>query len=659
MDNTAYNIEQLLRISIPFIAIFFIIPLIFCRKAEAISLKIVKGFCIGTFCSVIMGCILSFFKCFNYLYILITFPLIIFIVYYFVEETRVADFKNIMLKFSLKKMLLCGSFISLFVVFLYIRGEKIFSSISLYYSDPFVHILFLKDFMNGICFTNAFYPQGYYAVLGIINKLSFTDPMDVVRLFGPIQSTVVLLTLYAIVLELTRNRYISLLAVIIPGLDSFGVFPGVFYRQILSLPQEYSMIFFLPIIFFACRYLTQKQTIDKKYFFICVCNALLIHANVALLAFLCFIGIILSALLLRVSSPKPIIKIIGIGSATALVGALPLIIWDAVQKLLYGSTTTMASLQKLKDLYTALSCNNGWIDFRSFIFGAFNPIKDESIWHNSLAANVIFYTFLLGLLCVFGRMLWRQRLLHRHFYILCFSISQLILFILYYDKAYGLPSIIYYERTAMALTLVTFVTIALLINEFIELFPQNFLKPKMRLLIKICTVIFALVQITWFIPPKEIKPMMLQYESALKAYIQIRDGFKPNSWTIVSPVEEYPLVLGYGAHHEISNLVNIFSLKKAEDRKTSLISMMQTKNVFVFVEKSPLLIWAVMPKDEKKLTAKNDSYRFYNNRYVMEKKAKILMEKYMKVNINTEEKTSIFFEDEDLVVYHTSKKVNY
>jgi len=639
--------------SIPLTVIFLIIPLMLCRKEEAISFKIVKGFCLGTFCAIITGYAFSLFKCFNLIYILFIFPPILLILYYFIEETRLADFqKTFSSKISFETILLCGAFLILFGMFIYMRAEKIFSSISLYYSDPFVHILFLKDFINGNFFAKAFYPQGYYAVLTLINKLSFTDPMDVVRLFGPIQSTVVVLALYAVILEFTRNRYVSLLAVIVPGLDSFGVFPGVFYRQILSLPQEYSMIFFLPIIFFACRYFTEKQAKDKKYFFICVCNALLIHINVAILAFFCFIGIVLSVLFFRFSQPKSIIKMFGIATGTAIIGVLPLILWDAAQRMLYKNTTTVTTLQRLQELFSNIKCKDGWTGFQSFIIGIINPLKDEGIWYNSLGANIICYTFIAGLLYVIGRMLWRRELEYTHFYMASFCISQFILLTLYYGKAYGLPSIIYFERTAMALTLVTFISIALLINEIYICFSKNVTG---RLFLKICTICGAVILITCLLPQKEIKPVMLQYESALKAYVSIRESFVPGSWTIVSPVEEYPLVLGYGAHYEICNFVKAFSINEEKDKRTSLISMIKTKNVFVFVEKNPLLIWAVMPEEGGNLAKNDDDYRLYNNRFIMERKVAKLMQKYISTANIRQERINVFYENEDLIVYHISQ----
>ncbi|MBW9234286.1 hypothetical protein JQK62_18845, partial [Leptospira santarosai] len=86
------------------------------------------------------------------------------------------------------------------------------------------------------------------------------------------------------------------------------------------------------------------------------------------------------------------------------------------------------------------------------------------------------------------------------------------------------------------------------------------------------------------------KGNQLQYDESVEAYLQIKDEFSLQNWTIISSIEEYPLAIDYGWHYNLIDF--ILELSNGEELK------FPTKDVFLFVEKIPV-------GTTKKVTSKN------------------------------------------------------
>lgn len=662
MEVFLYNLTQLIKILFPLILLFLFIPLFVNRsKEQTIPLKIIKGITLAVFIAVITGYLLSLTKLYNIFFLtLIYFPLLL-ISFIWVEEINIKELlfakgkiqkpeSQNLTPIPYLKILFIVIFSSLFIYFFFLRSKEVLFHIMLYYSDPFVHLVLYKLFITGEAILRAFCPMGYYAFIGLISTYSFSDPMEIVRLLGPIQSTIILFTLFFMVYEITNNRNAAILVTSILGIDVTGIFPNVFYRQIIALPQEFATIFLLPIAYFAVQYMLKKQAKDLKYFVIAVCNTLFIHVNAAALALFLFLAVFLSGLLLRLWGKKTLIRIGIFGAFTAVVGAFPLIIWSLIQKSVLSYTTTQESLKRLITTYQHITFDMTFTDIKNFLWDAINPIKDAVKWHNMLSADIIIYSTIISLVYICIRLLRKKPFLIQHVYLMVFSLTQFFYIIFYYGTPYNLPHFVYYERIALALSLSTLTIIGILINELFSLDWLLALR-SWRLVNTIITFI-VLVLFIFIFPRDNTHLVKLQYEGALKTYIKIRENFQPKSWIIISPVEEYALVLWYGWHYELTDFLTEFSMADARNEDFSFTSKIYPRHIFVYVEKNPLVIWTDMPKDGIYASQVDDPYKLYSSRKKLEKYVQVWMKEYIKSHRGLPNNAKVFYEDKDLTVYY-------
>ena len=157
---------------------------------------------------------------------------------------------------------------------------------------------------------------------------------------------------------------------------------------------------------------------------------------------------------------------------------------------------------------------------------------------------------------------------------------------------------------------------------------------------------------------------LMEYESAVMVTNSIIEEFPEESYTLISPKEEACQVDLYGKHEEISEFVN-----RTEEGEYSI----STENVFIFVEKKPLVYWqlyhfqgpawlgesvdneievyeisaAVAQEDLSEYGSINQIYS--GGRVILESKAyewcKLFEQRYP-------DRLNVYYEDENFVCYH-------
>ena len=666
-----YNILQLIKILSPFTIIFIIIPLVLNRtKLESVPLKIVKGLTLSVFTAICTGYFLSFIKSFNLFFISIIYFPLFFLMYLLIEEVNVkkgllaighwllAKNKNSPNKANSQQPTAISQtffiiiFLCTFFYLFYLRASHVLYHLAIYYYDVFSHMPGLKAFLSGEAALGPYYPLGQEAIIGLLKLFSNCDVMDIYRILGPVQSTLILFTLYFVVYEITKNKYIALFVTTILGINVSGIFPDVFYRQIIGLHQEFSLIFLLPAVYFAVQYMTKKHIKDLKYLILCICNTLLIHPYISLIALFLFLSVFFTGLLFRLWKIKTIILGMLAGCITALITLFPLVLWSIAQKspLTHTSKQTIGILTTIYNRIISYSAPHS--DIISFLIDMLNPIKDPNKWHNTLSANIIAYTTIISFIYIIGRFLLKKPYLIQHIYIIALALGQALLSVLYYGKAYNFPQIIYYERVALALSLVTFSLLGILLNELFVItmkLPLYLQKPLKVTYIFTACIILLISLIT--LPYGKVPLLKLQHEGALFSYVKIRDTFPEDSWTIISPVEEYPLTLGYGAHYELCSFPAQYSINDAKDINFSFTSTLPYKNIFIYVEKNPLLIWQSLPLEGSHYES-NEPYRLYSNRKKLEKYIDKWMKEYSLSHYGLPNNAKVFYEDKDMKVFH-------
>lgn len=152
-------------------------------------------------------------------------------------------------------------------VFLYAAYLRLHDSITHYsfsFSDPYVHIVWLKDLNHGDVFADGVYPRGYHAFLSVLGTFSGLEPAVLIRFAGGVMGSLTCPALYFL-LRQCRIPWsgalvgTSLLAVCSP-------FEWVIGRQTASLSQECGVVFALAALGFAVRYLRFGNTRDRWAF---------------------------------------------------------------------------------------------------------------------------------------------------------------------------------------------------------------------------------------------------------------------------------------------------------------------------------------------------------------------------------------------------------
>ncbi len=674
MEILLYNISQLVKITLPFAAVFLVIPLVINRsKEQSNSLKLIKGIILAVFTAVCTGYLLSYFKFYNIFFLTVFYFPMLIILFLWVEGIKpVAFCKWLSAKIKKHKVsvnnqqLIASSqqpkaksqiffiimFLSMFIYFFFLRGYDVLTHIALYFSDPFVHLKLLKLFISGEIISTTSYPMGYHAIMGLISAYSFTDPMEVLRIFGPVQSTMIIFTIFFMVHEITKNKYAALLAASVLGLDVTGVFPNVFYRQMMAAPQEFAAIFFLPVIYFAVQYLREHKAKDLKYLFLGMCSALFVHPRVSVLILFPIFSVFITAALLRLWKLKTLTCIGIIGALTVVLGILPMVEWFNTQNAAISYDNMQTSVKMLED-WRQCTLTSNWNNIGIFFLDALNPIKDTGKWDNAVPADIIIYSAIISLFYIVIRILFKIPLLKQHIFLMVLFLTQIFYIIFYYGESYNLPQIMYFERMALVFSLTTFTVIGILINE-IFICSSKWLgnNQKLKNIIYSGTTFAVLFLLINIIPKDNAFKQTLQYEGALKAYIRIKEKFEPKTWTIVSPVEEYPLALGYGWHYELCNFPKNFNMEEAQDCNFRLGTKIGTKHIFIYVEKDPLPIWATIPEEEYNAFRDDDPYRSYSNRMEIEEYVQNWMHEYINSHDGLPDNARVFYEDIDLIVYH-------
>lgn len=705
--NTFILVKLLLAIT----AIFIFIPLLISKPSSKNTVEdILKGFCASIFSGIIITYCLVITGLYDFLTLFILFIPINILVIYWLEGKRVSlvqikdRFYNLQLKifnviekkdFSIWReiknlghlfivffknrlrignygnasLLKSGGFLTKGKVFAFmlifvigyslcIRLAEVMPHTSLYYSDSYGHLMIVKQYLTEKIMSEKFYPLGYHSIITDIKMFSGTDFVDIIRLLGPIQTTILIASAFSVIYLITGNKYTALFGSAVLGMDSLDIWPLVFYRQIVALPQEFGTIFILPAVYFCIEYIATKKDADLKYFFICLANIFLIHFYVGILLLWLMIGVLAGALVYRLWTRRTFMRTILAGLSGCMVGAVPFLIW-ALTGWIFGLPNRHGEI--LPDggfLFRYINLNVSFQDYFNFIFDSLNPDKDIIKWHNPLSANLIIYSLLLSFLYLIIRGVFCRKFPKKAAYLLAFSIGQLFLVLFYYGFKYNLIAIMYFERIGLALSICGVVITAILLSEGSHLLLIIIRKFKRANLLRVASAVgissvyLVILMFCVTFPYDRIKPEIYQYEGVLKAYAKIKNRCELLDWTVVSPVEELSVVYGYGFHYEMWKFLKDFDLKDARNRSFDFGKRLPSRNIFIILEKEPLLVWYTIPSTVYQISETERYYRMYHGRNYLEKQIAVWIKEYHKSHLGMKNDTKIFYEDEDIIVYH-------
>jgi hypothetical protein len=155
------------------------------------------------------------------------------------------------------------------------------------------------------------------------------------------------------------------------------------------------------------------------------------------------------------------------------------------------------------------------------------------------------------------------------------------------------------------------------------------------------------IAIIWLRPHRLIG-QHLEYEAAVRQTEEIKYRFPRQRWAVVAPVEQLPETLGFGVYEDLAEFV-----EKYRNQVSSPEFRFQgtPEDLFIYVEKRPFQMFSREPQAVSFPVLADATYRNYRSpagRASLESAALKLCESYRQHNSHAD----VFFEDEDLRVYH-------
>lgn len=439
--------------------------------------------------------------------------------------------------------------------------------------DEYTHLLWTNLLMQSQIFPQGVYPEGYHALAAVLASFFFIDPLNVLRFLGPLAGLLMVASLYQFVLEVTGSRLAALVAAAFFGLSTASPLPEAAWRQISPLPEEFSAIFFPLALTHAVRYLRTGRRRELWFALLACLVAALVHPYGAFFAVIVGGCLALGAALLAPRRLDRAAALIAALAGGALAGLLPL-----AAGRLAGIPFYSGSISYVLQPVTTAQAAADHVTWAGF-FGSdpFVPLGVAialALVVTALAARVPADRRQMGL---------------------GLGLALLAMLAAYRISSYGLPLLPDPTRSG------EFYSLTLAAIGAAWCFGGALGRHEHR-------GAGSLVALALLLPPLLIWPpgfpLPGRYEprGAARAYLDIRNQFRPYDWTIVAPVQQYAETAGHGWDVELIDFVRRFSAAQAGDPDFLLADAgpgaISTPDVFVYVETRPLgLDRALQPAD--------------------------------------------------------------
>ncbi|MDF2606146.1 MAG: hypothetical protein K0S34_336 [Bacillales bacterium] len=403
-------------------------------------------------------------------------------------------------------------------------------------SDPYVHLKWAKLLGQNEIYVDGVYPYGFEAIISALHVTFQLDPYIILRFLGPFSGVLIAFSIYFVLRKHRPADYsIAIFALIIYFISSYQF--SFIWRQYSSLSMEYGAIFILPGI---CYFLEYVREVSNKSLIVsieCFLLTILIHPYAAICLFISYLVLfVIAAKKFRIIH---ILKMLFMFAIASIIGILPLAI----------------------GLFGGVEFHGESINFVKESVGTIS--EHTSLSASSLGGN---NTHIIVFLIVLFFLLIYMKRLNTLF---AYPLIAIVLFIFYRADVLGIPAIMLPYRIEVVLVLITTISIALVIT---------ILQSKVY---KTLTIL-SFVTISYItLPSFELpKGNQQQYDEAVEAYLKIKNEFPIAEWTIVSTVEEYPLVIDYGWHYNLTDMLS--NITNGKEMKFT------SKEIFFYVEKIPL-----------------------------------------------------------------------
>ena len=571
------------------------------------------------------------------------------------------------------------------------------------FSDIPVHQAWIYELEHGTLFSDGIYPFGMHAMIYIIRIVFRLNLREILLYAGAYQTVLLMIGLYLLAKEIFQAKYTPAAAVII---FSLMLNQG---RYSASLPQEAGMYTVIGLAYFMIRYLhsdrkkfvvesdsrlrsffrvnsyINRRYINSEAILLMLCVALVIayHFYTAIAAIFLILAIGL-AYIPRILKKQYFIPLMFCGMMGALIAILPFAACLAkgipFQESMAWATSVIAGEEwqgsdtdyqaklaeaqgrmEQEDSSVRTDTLDGKKEEAAVDYSTMTPKEILRYYSDSIfsfgrmamfgetATRLMFYCMLTGFFCAFLMLLRKKTRIYGRDY-MALILNMIILCSVGAAKALGLPELIAAARAS------TFAEpfiglIYMLPVDFIfrvlglwkNRYYQSFLKV---LSLSVCGIaVVLIIKMGWYHAFFDVN--QAYYNESEYLLRHIRQSFKKNTYTIVSPTEEYYDVIDYGYHTQLSKFMDMVNGNQEE-------FTFPTEYVFFFIEKRVLqdYTYGSVEVDLKyaamDLAYLENSQDYYFQRAIIESQAYYWAQKMRQVcPLNFK----VFYEDDIYVAY--------
>jgi len=500
-------------------------------------------------------------------------------------------------------------------------------------SDPYVHLKWAKLLSTNVLYVDGVYPYGFEAVIAGLNKLYLLDPYYIVRYIGPLTGSLILFTLYYALRKQYPNDRMFIFAVMLTIVGSYWLFGGYVWRQMSALSMEYGIIFFFPGMYFLTEHFRSGKMSSLLLAAECLALMVLIHPYVAVCAGAAYVFVFLFHLD-HVIRARSLPRLVLVFLAAGTIGVLPLAV--GILSGLEFHQTSVDFIVESVSLESAPPPEQGTL---SRLWATYEGNRFFVLFLACLGALAV---LLLAGAALRSRLApfasdWRMNAVY--------LLLGLFFFYMYQAGTLGLPVFIPEYRLEIFFAFAASIVVALTLHQAVAFIRNRYVSGAVKFTAALLVFTHLFNNTGLAIPP----PEQFQYDEAVDAYLDIRNRYPHQEWTIISPIEEYSMVLGYGWHYNLWEFVKDVT----EGDKEEVI--VPTNYVFLFVEKVPLGTERMVTEADASqpfpvLTGSrlDDYYRIQENRVILQAKAYYWAEEYRK----THKTLKIYLDSPHMRIYY-------
>jgi len=499
-------------------------------------------------------------------------------------------------------------------------------------SDPYVHLKWGKFLQKNVLYVDGVYPYGFEAMLAALSRFFLIDMYELIRFIGPLTALLIFLSIGYAVLKITGNLYAMFIAMFAYAFCS--LLPesySAIWRQVSALSMEYGMIFLLPGIVFWLLFIRSKNRayllLAAECLFLCV----IIHPFAAAVqgVSIAIVGAVRFGRLWREKLLSGALLYFGIAG---VLGVAPLGIALAVgvpfpgSEYVEGTITTETGTGQ-----TFLQAAFGWMSRADVIAAGAILLLTAAMLvlyvriRRSLSGPAADLPAILAVCCVF--------------------------FVLYRSNEFGIPLLVPLDRLGLFSSVLFAYLLGTLVYAVSRLFEFRMRRAYVSALLSLGLAAGILLTGHTLKTPVGDR---YQYDGAVLAYLSIKEQFDAADWTLVSPIEEYPMVEAFGYH------TNLWEFVRDMSPESDVSFGFPTGHVFFFVEMDPLYGGGRITREDAMKPfpgpVVGDLTKFYyrsDNRRILEAKLYNWVQWYMKEH---PDKMSVYIDTDSFKVFHLEQE---